>query len=98
MFLNKQLRNQAFVLTMALGSAVIFAAGCKNGRSYKTTASHLEYKIIDDESGTPAKQGDYGIIEHNPHLMQVHSATLLLQPEDAARRILAEDAPRMEYR
>lgn len=77
MFLNKQLRNQAFVLTMALGSVVVLAAGCKNGGSYKTTASQLQYKIIDDESGTPAKQGDYlkihiKTVVHDSAIMDTH--------------------------
>lgn len=60
MFLKKKITKQAFVLTMAIGSAMLIMSGCKSGTgSYKTTASQLQYKIIDDASGTPGKIGDY---------------------------------------
>lgn len=60
MFLNKQTKKAAFVLTMAIGSAMLILSGCKSGPgSFKSTASGLQYKLIEDESGTPAKMGDY---------------------------------------
>jgi FKBP-type peptidyl-prolyl cis-trans isomerase len=85
MFRTKQIKKPAFVLTMAIGSAMLIVGGCKSGPGgYKTTASKLEYKIIEDESGTPAKIGDY---------MKIHLKTVV---HDSA--IFDTHGPGMGYR
>lgn len=85
MFLKKQINQSALVLTLAIGGAMLIAAGCKNGMgSYKTTASGLQYKIIDNESGDTAKTGDY---------LKIHIKTVV---HDSA--IFDTHAPGMGFR
>lgn len=85
MFLTRQMKKPALVLTMAIGSAMLIMGGCKSGPgSFKTTTSGLEYKIIDDESGTAAKMGDY---------LKIHLKTVV---HDSA--IFDTHGPGMGYR
>jgi FKBP-type peptidyl-prolyl cis-trans isomerase len=60
MSLKNQIAKRAFMLPLVTAAALLIWSGCKNGSGgYKKTASKLEYKIIDDEPGTPAKAGDF---------------------------------------
>lgn len=57
MFLSKKITQKAWVMPFCIAVSVLIFSGCTT--QVKKTASGLEYRIIDNESGTPAKIGDY---------------------------------------